>query len=188
MIESEKLQSQPGRTPRVRPTFYRPEGPLPLSVTIRAAYPRVESLIRNVENFPQFLDGLKKVEVNSASQATWYFQRTDDEEQMSFTMNLELAGTQPEVRWRSSDAMGFDYLVRLWLENAPGDRGTIVRMQISYDSQVGEWAQNFERLFGKDPRINSRKNLLRLKAFCETGSVPTTEGQPSGREEITLKH
>ena len=87
--------------------------------------------------------------------------------------------------------MGFVYTLAIHLEPAQYGRGTVARLIVSYDATSGAIASIFEKMFGGDATLLSRKNLQRLKAFCETGNVPTTDGQSSGREEdlvVPLKH
>ena len=39
------------------------------------------------------------------------------------------------------------------------------------------------KLFGEEPEMQIRDDLRRFKRLVETGEIPTTEGQSSGREE-----
>jgi len=40
---------------------------------------------------------------------------------------------------------------------------------------------------GEDPYSLTLTNLRRLKAYLETGEIPTIEGQPSGRDKGSKK-
>jgi hypothetical protein len=46
--------------------------------------------------------------------------------------------------------------------------------------KLTEWTTLFS---GEDPDTLTITNLKRLKAFLETGEIPTTKGQTSGRKE-----
>lgn len=72
-------------------------------------------------------------------------------------------------------------------ERAPGGRGTFVSMRMSNDTEHGKVGGVLSWYVGGDPKSASYINLRRLKAFMETGEVPTVEGQPNGREQ-ELKH
>jgi hypothetical protein len=39
-------------------------------------------------------------------------------------------------------------------------------------------------MWGEEPSQQVREDLYRFKRFMETGEIITTEGQPSGREEV----
>ncbi|KYG63785.1 hypothetical protein AZI86_13255 [Bdellovibrio bacteriovorus] len=171
---------------------YFPEegsGRRPLSATIyKKTVSEVFDLLRNVENFPQFFESLKKVETAGEGKAQWYFQGIPSEgfsshDSFSVPMNVQFDQSNNSLVWKAEDKAGFDYTIAIELLPAPADRGTIVRLMVAYENMLGEIAGKFEKIFGKDAEVTSKKNLQRLKAFCETGSVPTTEGQPSGREE-----
>lgn len=166
---------------------YFPEegtGKRPLSTTIyKKSMAEVFSILQRVDSFPHFLDSLQKVESRSEGKAQWYFQDSLSKEAFDIPMSVQYDQNNNALVWKAEDKAGFDYTVAIELAEAPAQRGTIVRLMVAYDNLAGEIAGKFEKLFGKDAEMISRKNLHRLRAFCETGSVPTTEGQPSGREE-----
>lgn len=68
---------------------------------------------------------------------------------------------------------------------ASGHRGTVITVESDYDlpgGKVQEWLKTFS---GHDPHSVIQIQLKRLKAFMETGEIPTTQGQPSGRSNET---
>ena len=50
-------------------------------------------------------------------------------------------------------------------------------------SPAGPAGALLAKLFGEEPEMQIRDDLRRFKCLVETGEIPTTEGQPSGREE-----
>lgn len=174
---------------------YFPEdglGHRPFSLTISKKSPQeVYTILRNLENLPSFFEHLERVQIINADQADWYFNEAGIAESVQVPMQLEGDEEAFTLIWKTGTSAGFDYLVGIYLENASAGRGTMVRMLVTYDNMIGEVAGKIERLFGKDAMLTSKKNLYRLKAFIETGHVPTTQGQPSGRDEDEgdqLKH
>lgn len=160
-------------------------GKRPMSVTIHKKKPEeILALLQNVQNFPLFFEGLEKIDMKDTQNGTWQFKQLKD--QKSFTVPMRLSfgtGASQSLLWKAEDAAGFSYSIDIEILPAQSDRGTIVRMNVAYDNLAGDIAGFFEKLFGKDAEVTTKKNLQRLKAFCETGHVPTTEGQPSGRNE-----
>lgn len=67
-----------------------------------------------------------------------------------------------------------------FLDAAPG-RGTIVRATIAYDPPGGVIAQWIAKLLQREPNVQMRRDLRRLKQFLETGEV-TSSASPSGRK------
>ena len=68
-----------------------------------------------------------------------------------------------------------------FLDSAPG-RGTMVRATFSYDPPAGGLGQWIAKLFQREPNVQVRRDLRRLKQFLETGEV-TSSASPSGRDE-----
>jgi uncharacterized membrane protein len=63
-----------------------------------------------------------------------------------------------------------------------GDRGTIVKVVMTYEApggKIGEW---IAWALGEEPSVQVQDDLQRLKMLMETGRIQTTQGQTSGRE------
>jgi hypothetical protein len=58
-------------------------------------------------------------------------------------------------------------------------KGTVVRLFLDADDSKGKFLGN---IFGIDAETFVLTTLRRLKAYMETGEIPTTEGQPTGKE------
>ena len=61
------------------------------------------------------------------------------------------------------------------------DRGTVVRVRLQYNPPAGKLGAAVAWLSGEEPGLQIHDDLRRFKALLETGEIPTTEGQPSGR-------
>ena len=164
----------------------------PMSATIQKPKSEVFALLSNIKNFPHFLENLEEVDAGDQGKTTWHFRDSVmGGDKLSIPMQLEGESGAQELTWKASDKAGFGYSIAIRLEDAQAGRGTVVRMQVQYDSLAGKLAGMFEKIFGNDAEILTKKNLQRFKAFCETGHVPTIVGQPSGRDEdtsTTTKH
>lgn len=164
----------------------------PMSATIKRQPEEVAALLSDIKNLPLFLENLEQVESLVNGGATWYFKSENEQSySVKIPMITEFQRLEDGFVWASEDKVGFKYSVAIQLEKARANRGTIVRMMVLYDSLAGDLVGVFEKVFGNDAEILSKKNLQRLKAFCEIGHVPTTAGQPSGRDEDkpeSMKH
>ena len=65
--------------------------------------------------------------------------------------------------------------------DAPGGRGTELRVLLEYDPPAGMVGRVVAKLFGEEPGAQVREDLRRFKSAMEAGEMLTTEGQPSGR-------
>jgi uncharacterized membrane protein len=68
-----------------------------------------------------------------------------------------------------------DYAVSF--EDAPGDRGTEIHVELDDRSAVGEMVG---KVTGSDPLAQVKDDLRRFKAQVETGEVPRSDGTPEG--------
>jgi uncharacterized membrane protein len=59
--------------------------------------------------------------------------------------------------------------------------GTRVRVHFQYSPPAGRLGAAIAWVFGEEPRLQVNEDLRRFKQLLETGEIPTTEGQPSGR-------
>ena len=74
---------------------------------------------------------------------------------------------------------------RLWpdgeyavtFQDAPGDRGTEIHLELDDTSRVGEVVG---KLTGSDPLSEAKDHLRRFKQLVETGEVARSEGTPEG--------
>jgi uncharacterized membrane protein len=186
-MKSSFLKSNP-----VFADYFKTEEPAkrPISTTIQKPLAEVAALLGNIKNLPNYLENLEKVEAGKDLKSTWHF-RDATAGEASFAVPMRFEDVPGEgVIWSAEDAAGFKYSVAVQLQAAQAGRGTVVRMMTAYETKTGALASAFEKMFGANAELSSKKNLQRFKAFCETGHVPTIEGQSSGRDEdlITVKH
>lgn len=64
-----------------------------------------------------------------------------------------------------------------------GERGTIVRAVIAYDPPGGKIGKLIAKLFQREPRIQTRRDLHRFKQLMETGEISTSARNRQQREE-----
>lgn len=86
------------------------------------------------------------------------------------------------IVWQSAEGSDIRSSGRVEFADAAPGRGTIVRATISYDPPggvIGEW---LAKVFQREPNVQTRRDLRRLKQFLETGEIASSAG-PSGREE-----
>ncbi len=72
-------------------------------------------------------------------------------------------------------------LVQVRFVEAPGDRGTEVRVELRYDPPGGAIGATVAKLFGEEPTQQVKDDLRRFKQVLETGEVVRSEGSPEGQ-------
>lgn len=91
----------------------------------------------------------------------------------------ETAGDEYAISWETSPDSKVRGTLTFLLKKAPGNRGTIISAEATFDILKTNDA---------DPSVFMNIFLKRMKALVETGEIPTTTGQPSGREELISSH
>jgi uncharacterized membrane protein len=148
------------------------------SVTINRPIADVYRFWRNFENLPQFMRHLESV--------------AEREEGISHWVARGPAGTTVEWDARiineiEHKVIGWQSLERSTIATAGSvnfdetSHGTRVRVHLQYRPPGGKLGAAVAWLFGEEPQRQVREDLRRLKALLETGEIPTTQGQPSGR-------
>jgi len=154
------------------------------SVTINRPIAEVYRFWRNFENLPRFMNHLQAVSAR--------------EEGISHWVAKGPAGTT--VEWDARIINDVDNKLIGWqsLEGSTvatagsvnfdeTDRGTVVRVRLQYNPPAGKLGSAVAWLFGEEPGLQIHDDLRRFKALLETGEIPTTEGQTSGRAARTSR-
>ena len=77
-----------------------------------------------------------------------------------------------ELSWQSAEGADISNSGRVRFEDA-GKRGTVVRATIAYDPPGGTIGQLVAKLFQREPRIQTRRDLHRFKQLMEAGEIAT---------------
>jgi uncharacterized membrane protein len=65
-------------------------------------------------------------------------------------------------------------------EDAPGDRGTEVHVDLEKGGSGGRLGEVVQKLTGAAPLAKVKDDLRRFKQHVETGEVPRSDGSPEG--------
>lgn len=135
---------------------------------------------RELENLPRFMSHLESVRKTGERSSHWVAKAPLGS---TVEWDAEITSDVPGLRigWRSV-AGAFIPNSGVVEFRETKTRGTIVKVDLTYESPggpVGEW---IAWMFGEEPSIQVAEDIRRFKALMETGMIITTEGQPSGRE------
>lgn len=86
-----------------------------------------------------------------------------------------------ELAWRATRGDRLMHFGSLQLRDAPGGRGTIVTARLEYLPSGGSLGAALSHLTGRSPQRVLADKLRRARSLLETGEIPTTAGQPTGR-------
>jgi uncharacterized membrane protein len=138
---------------------------------------------RDFENFPRFMQHLESVVVMSETRSHWI---ATGPAGTRVEWDAEIVAEEPGklLAWSSDEGSDIDHAGIVRFEEAPGGRGTIVHVELQYSPPGGTAGALIAKLFGEEPEQQIADDLRRFKQLLETGEIPTTVGQPSGRRGI----
>ncbi|WP_221089600.1 SRPBCC family protein [Deinococcus aquaedulcis] len=149
------------------------------AVTIGRPAAELYALWRPLENLPQLMTHLERVEVLSETRSRWTVKAPTGE----VSWEAEITADEPGRRlaWQSLPGAAVENHGEVLFRPAPGNRGTEVVVRLAYRPPAGTAGAIVARLTGEEPAQQLRDDLMRFKREQEVGHAPTTEGQTSGR-------
>ena len=151
------------------------------TVTINRPRADIYAFWRELTNLPKVMENVERIDVIDDRRSLWVVKAPAGK-----TVEWESVITDDEpgrlIAWQSVEGADVASSGRIeFLDAAPG-RGTMVRATFSYDPPAGWLGEWIAKLFQREPNVQARRDLRRLKQYLETGEV-TSSASPSGRDE-----
>ena len=149
------------------------------SLTINKSPSELYGFWRNFENLPKFMTHLESVKNSDGNKSHWKAKAPLGQ---SVEWDAEITSERENERigWRSLE--GADIPNSGVVEFKPTtNRGTEVKVSLTYEAPGGALGAMFAKLFGEEPSQQVYGDLYRFKSLMESGEVITVDGQPSGR-------
>ena len=159
--------------------------PLRERVTVTASPEECYRLWRNVESFPRFMRHVESVQETGGRQSHWRV-KAPGGTTVEWDSKITADETNRMLAWESLPGAAIDNRACVRFEPAPGGRGTIVSVEMSYAPPAGRTGTIAAKLTGEEPQQRVHDDLRRFKQLIETGEIPTTEGQPAGLRGAVL--
>jgi uncharacterized membrane protein len=153
------------------------------AVTINRPARELYDFWRDPTNLAAVMDNIASIEPLGADRSRWTVKAPAGK-----TVSWEAIITEDvpgeSITWQSADGADVANSGRIEFKDA-GDRGTIVRATIAYDPPGGTIGQLFAKLFQREPKLQSRRDLRRFKQLMETGEIATASRTKKQLEEET---
>jgi uncharacterized membrane protein len=145
------------------------------SVTIDRPADDLYRYWRNFENLPRFMSHLESVSVQSDLRSHWI---ANGPLGMRVEWDAEIVEDCPGelISWRSVDDSDVRNMGTVRFSRAPGDRGTVVQVEIGYKPPAGALGSAVAKLFGEEPEIQVFDDLRAFKQVSEVGEVVRSDG------------
>lgn len=129
---------------------------------------------RDFQNLPRFMRHLESVEDLGDGRSHWTAKAPAG---MTVEWDATIIADVPGevISWRSLEDADVDNAGAVRFERAPGNRGTIVRVNLQYNPIGGVLAAGIAKLFGEEPTQQLDDDLRRFKQVLEVGEVVVSD-------------
>jgi uncharacterized membrane protein len=156
------------------------------AVTINRSAEDLYQFWRNFENLPQFMDHLVSVKnLDGDGKRSHWEAKAPLGQTVQWDAEVIEDIPNRRIAWRSLEGADVYNAGSVTFEPAPGNRGTMLKVEMSYDPPGGKIGATVAKLAGQAPDKQVPLDLMRFKQLLEAGEVASTEGQPAGREKST---
>jgi uncharacterized membrane protein len=152
------------------------------SITIYRPPTEVYMFWRNLSTLALAVERVLRVEPLDNTRSRWVIQGPGKDE-FDFVADIVVDEPGKVLAWRTEESP-VPHHARVEFSEAPGGRGTEVRVWLSYEPPAGGLGAAIARLSGDEPDQLLRTGLRRIKQVIECGEVIRVEGQPKGRGPI----
>ena len=134
---------------------------------------------RDFTRFPRFMENVERVEKLDDKRSRWTI-KAPAGSKVEVVTRITEENSPDSIAWESEPDSDIKTEGRVeFLDAGPG-RGTMVRLVMRYDPPGGIVGKGLAKLFQREPKIQSRRDLHRFKSLLETGEI-ATNASPSGR-------
>jgi uncharacterized membrane protein len=153
-----------------------------LAFTIAKPRNEVYAFWRRFSNLPRVMRYLTSVDEREGGVTRWTMKGPMGM-QVHWDAEIVTDVENEKIAWRSLPESQVASAGTVQFKDAPGHRGTEVRIHLQYCPPAGYVGAYGAKLFGRDARSAIEADCWRLKQYLETGEIATTEGQPHGQSD-----
>jgi len=143
------------------------------AVTIGRPREEVFAFFRDFTNLAQFMENIERVDVLDGRNSHWVVKAP-----VGHHVEWDSILTDEEpgrlLVWETGPGAEVKNHGRVEFRDAPGGRGTEIHATIVYEPPGGEIGKIVAVLFQKEPGLQAKRDLRRLKMLLETGEVATS--------------
>jgi uncharacterized membrane protein/osmotically-inducible protein OsmY len=141
------------------------------SITIAASPERVFDLWERYENFPRFMAHVKQVQDLGDGRSHWVVDGPAGST-VEFDAVLTRRDRPRALGWQTQAGATVEHSGQVRLEPTR-QGGTRVTVRMAYRPPAGAVGHAVAAILGRDPKRQMNDDLMRMKAFIETGATPS---------------
>ena len=139
---------------------------------------------RKLENLPRVLQHLESVKELDNRRSHW---KAKAPAGTSVEWDAEIINDVPGevIAWRSLAGASVPNAGAVTFREAPGGRGTEIKVNLEYEPPLGKLGVAVAKLFGEEPSVQVREDLRRYKQLMEAGEIPVSYNPGQGKPPKT---
>jgi uncharacterized membrane protein len=150
------------------------------TTTVLRSPAEVYAFWRDLSRLPTFMVHLDDVRETGPGRSHWRASAPFGQSvEWDAETTLDEAGGR--IAWHSVGDADVKNFGEVRFVPAPGDQGTEVRVNLSYDVPAGPLGRAVAKYFGEEPHQQLDDDLRRFKQVVETGEVVRSDGAPGGK-------
>jgi uncharacterized membrane protein len=144
------------------------------TVTINRDRQTLYAFWRDFRNLPLFMENIESVTVYDDHRSHWKVKAPAGTDVEWDSVIVEDIPGQV-IEWRSAEKASIENSGRIEFRDSGNGRGTWVSATIAYDPPGGKLGKVIATLFGREPKVQARRDLRRFKQLMETGEIANSE-------------
>jgi uncharacterized membrane protein len=167
------LQPRAGVTGRAATVNARKAIKVERTVTIERPRAELYAFWHDFENLPRFMEHLVSVKTSGTTSSHWVAKAPAGK---TVEWDATIVNDVPDsiIAWKSVGHADVANAGAVNFSDAPGGRGTIVKVTLDYEPPGGRIGAAIARLFGENPDRQVREDLRKFKQLMETGEISTS--------------
>jgi uncharacterized membrane protein len=144
------------------------------TVTINRPRSEIYAFWRDFRNLALFMENIREVQVSDDRRSHWVVAAPAG---TKVEWDSVITEDEPDqlIAWESDEGADVKNAGRVeFRDGAPG-RGTEVTVTLAYEPPGGEIGKAFAKLFQREPKMQARRELRRLKQLLETGEIAISQ-------------
>jgi uncharacterized membrane protein len=173
-------QSRPWISDAPRSAARWTDGPQARTVTINRPAQEIYDFWRDFSNLARVMENIERIDVIDDKRSHWVVKGpAGTRVEWEAIVRADEPGRR--IAWSTAEGADVENSGAVEFIEQPAGRGTLVRATIHYAPPGGKPGRLLAKLLQREPDVQLRRDLRRLKQFLETGEV-TTSASPSGRK------
>lgn len=143
------------------------------TVTINAPRSEVYAFWRDLRNLPLFMENIESITLGDDRRSHWVV-KAPAGQTVEWNSVITEDVENERIAWTSVEDADVRNTGLIEFRDGPPGRGTQVTATIVYDPPGGDLGKLIAKMFGKEPKVQTRRDLRRFKQLLETGEISTS--------------